>query len=121
MKVIKMKLRLPQRSPTQNALARLSAVSTFAPVLVAVVITAALGHAEPLPLDRAIRLALTHGTSTAIASADVRKAFASYRELRNNYLPQLVVGSGLGWSYGFPLTIEGSAPALLNAVAQSSV
>jgi len=116
-----MKLRLPQRSPTQNALARLSAVSTFAPVLVAVVITAALGHAEPLPLDRAIRLALTHGTSTAIASADVRKAFASYRELRNNYLPQLVVGSGLGWSYGFPLTIEGSAPALLNAVAQSSV
>src|ERR1019366_2774520 len=51
----------------------------------------------------------------------VQRTFASYRELRNNYLPQLVVGSGLGWSYGFPLTIEGSAPALVNVVAQSTV
>ena len=74
--------------------------------------TTALGHAEPIPLDRAIRLALTHGTSTAIANADMQRAFASYRELRNKYFPQLVVGSGLGWSYGYPLTIEGSAPAL---------
>jgi outer membrane protein TolC len=83
--------------------------------------TAARGKAEPLPLERAIRLALSHSTTSAIASADVQRAFASYRELRNNYVPQLVVGSGLGWSYGFPLSIEGSAPALVNAVAQSSV
>ena len=79
------------------------------------------GRAEPLPLERAIRLALAHSTTSAIASADVQRTFASYRELRNNYLPQLAMGSGLGWSYGFPLTIEGSAPALVNAVAQSSV
>ncbi len=79
------------------------------------------GHAEPLPLERAIRLALAHSTSSAIANADVQRTFASYRELRNNYLPQLAVGSGLGWSYGFPLTIEGAAPALANGVAQSTV
>jgi len=79
------------------------------------------GHAEPLPLERAIRLALAHSTSSAIANADVQRTFASYRQLRNNYLPQLVVGSGLGWSYGFPLTIEGAAPALANGVAQSTV
>jgi len=79
------------------------------------------GQAEPLPLERAIRLALAHSTSSAIANADVQRTFASYRELRNNYLPQLIVGSGLGWSYGFPLSIEGSAPALANVVAQSTV
>jgi len=79
------------------------------------------GHAEPLPLERAIRLALAHGTASAIATADVQRAFASYRELRNNYLPTIFVGSGLGWSYGYPLSIEGSAPALANAVAQSTV
>jgi len=79
------------------------------------------GHAEPLPLERAIRLALAHSTSSAIANADVQRTFASYRQLRNNYLPQLAVGSGLGWSYGFPLTIEGAAPALANGVAQSTV
>lgn len=78
-------------------------------------------QAEPLPLERAIRLALAHSTTTAIADADVQRTIASYRELRNNFIPQLVVGSGLGWSYGFPLTIEGSAPSLVTAMAQSSV
>src|SRR5258708_32915390 len=79
------------------------------------------GEAEPVPRERAIRLALAHSTASAIATADVQRAFASYRELRNNYLPTIFVGSGLGWSYGYPLSIEGSAPALANAVAQRTV
>ncbi len=87
----------------------------------AVLLIAARVQAEPLPLERAIRLALAHSTTSAIANADVQRAFASYRELRNNYLPQVTVGSGLGWSYGNPLAIGGSAPALVNAVAQSTV
>ena len=41
--------------------------------------------------------------------------------MRNNVIPQLIVGSGLGYSYGFPLSIEGSAPSLVTALAQSSV
>jgi len=91
-------------------------------ILSAIVCTSErLAHAEPLPLQRAIELALTHSTASATADADMQRAFASYRELRNNYLPQLVVGSGLGWTYGYPLSIEGSAPALVNVVAQSSV
>src|SRR6202158_5418131 len=108
-----MKLRLPARLRFTNLLAFFAAV--------VLMMIATRGEAEPLPLERAIRLALAHSTSSAIATADVQRAFASYRELRNNYLPQLVVGSGLGWSYGFPLSIEGSAPALVNAVAQSTV
>jgi outer membrane protein TolC len=95
-------------------------INLFA-VLAVVLTTAVRGQAESLPLDRAIRLALSHSTRSAIADADVQRAFASYRELRNNYIPQLAIGSGLGWSYGFPLTIAGSAPALVNAGAQSSV
>jgi outer membrane protein TolC len=106
-----MKLQLPPCLRSRNLLA----------LLATVLIVAARGHAEPLPLERAIRLALSHSTASAIANADVQRAFASYRELRNNYLPQLVLGSGLGWSYGYPLSIEGSAPALANAVAQSTV
>jgi outer membrane protein TolC len=77
--------------------------------------------AGPLPLDLAIRLALSHSTTTAISQADVQHAIAAYRELRNNRIPQLIVGSGLGWSYGFPLSIEGTAPALANVTSQSSV
>ena len=65
-------------------------------LVVAVLTISTRSHAEPLPLERAIRLALAHSTSSAIANADVQRTFASYRELRNNYLPQLTVGSGLG-------------------------
>jgi outer membrane protein TolC len=106
-----MKLQLPRCLRSTNLLAFFVAVLTIA----------TRGHAEPLPLERAVRLALTHSTASAIATADVQRAFASYREIRNNYLPQIFVGSGLGWSYGYPLSIEGSAPALANAVAQSTV
>lgn len=78
-------------------------------------------RAETLPLDRAIQLALAHSTASAIASADVQRTFAAYREVHNGYIPQLIVGSGLGYSYGFPLSLEGSAPSVVNVVAQSTV
>jgi outer membrane protein TolC len=81
----------------------------------------ASARAETLTLERAVRLALARSTTTAIASADVQRALASYRELRNNYIPQLIAGSGIGYSYGFPLSIEGSAPSLLTVAAQSSI
>lgn len=77
--------------------------------------------AEPLPLARAIELALTHSTRSAVADADVQRTLASYREVRGNYLPQFTVGSGLGYSFGFPLTLEGSAPSIINLVAQSTL
>jgi outer membrane protein TolC len=78
-------------------------------------------HAETLPFEHAIQLALSHSTRSAVANADVQRAFAAYREVRNSYIPQLTVGSGLGYSYGFPLSLEGSAPSLVNVVAQSTV
>jgi outer membrane protein TolC len=106
-----MKLRLPRRLRLINLL----------PLFAAMAMAATPSHAEPLPLDRAIRLALAHSTSSAIATADVQRAFASYREAHDAYVPQLLIGSGLGKSYGFPLSIEGEAPALANAVVQSTV
>jgi outer membrane protein TolC len=106
-----MKFRLPRWLHSRNLSALFAAVVTIA----------AHSQAEPLPLESAIRLALSHSTTSAIASADVQRAFASYHELRNNYLPQIVVGSGLGWTYGNPLALGGAAPALANAVAQSMV
>jgi outer membrane protein len=45
----------------------------------------------------------------------------AYEEVRNHYLPQLTAGSGIGYSYGFPLTLEGSAPAIANFTSQQSL
>jgi outer membrane protein TolC len=77
--------------------------------------------AEPLSLKRAVDLAIRHATATGIAAADEQHAFQGYRELQNNYIPSVTVGSGLGKSWGYPLSLEGSAPALFNTTAQSAV
>jgi len=89
--------------------------------LMALMVSVASAAAEPVSLKRIVQLALSHGTSAAIAEADQQRAFASYHELRNNYIPQLNVGSGLGKTDGFPLSLEGSAPSLITVTAQSAL
>jgi outer membrane protein TolC len=89
--------------------------------ILAVVLLPASLLAEPVSLKRVVELALAHATGTAIAAADEQRASASYRELHNNYIPQVSTGAGLGYSYGFPLALEGSAPALFNINAQSAL
>ncbi len=49
-----------------------------------------------------------------IAAINQWRARKAYEEMRANYIPQITIGSGLGYSYGFPLTLEGSAPSVVN-------
>jgi outer membrane protein TolC len=74
--------------------------------------------AEPLPFRRAMELVAQHGAAS-VAAAEQARAHATYLEARNMFLPQMVVGSGLAKTYGFPLSIEGSAPAVFNLNYQS--
>ncbi len=96
----------------------------FVPLLRAsIVLTVSAGclcpaHAEPVPLQRIVQLAVAHSASSAVADAEQTRAFYSYRQARNAYLPQVVVGSGIGASYGFPLSIEGAAPSLFSINSQ---
>lgn len=77
--------------------------------------------AEPVTLHRAVELALKHATGAGISAAEEQHASATYRELRNSYIPQLNAGAGIGWSDGFPLSLEGAAPSLFNVNAQSAL
>jgi len=95
--------------------------SKFPVLFVALLAVSGNLWAQTLPLQRAIELALAHSTASISAQADIQHAFASYSELRDNYIPQVTVGSGLGYSYGFPLTLEGAAPSLVTVVGQSTV
>src|SRR6478609_1887687 len=74
--------------------------------------------AAPVPFRRVIELAVQHSGTMAIAGADQRKAYETYAEARSMYTPQVSVGSGLGFSYGVPLSIEGSAPSVFNVTTQ---
>jgi len=93
------------------------AQNAFLAVLLFVLPTSLL--AETIPLKRMVELALKHATSADIAAADEQRADANYRELHNTFIPQVTTGAGLGWSYGFPLSLEGAAPSLFNLTAQS--
>jgi outer membrane protein TolC len=96
--------------------------SSFALLLFSLLSSLALpARGEPLTLKRAVELALTHSPLAGEASADEQRAFASMREARNQYVPQMNVGSGLGDSWGYPLSLEGSAPSLFNVSAQSAM
>lgn len=77
--------------------------------------------AEPLTLKRAVQLALTHSPLAGESAADEQRAFESMQEARTQYIPQVTVGSGLGDSWGYPLSLEGSAPSLFNVTAQSAL
>jgi outer membrane protein TolC len=70
--------------------------------------------AGPIPFRNAVDLALQHSGVMGIAAINQWRARKAYEELRANYIPQLTIGSGLGYSYGFPLTLEGSAPSVAN-------
>ena len=110
---IRMKMKLTTNSH--------SIIRAQALLLAALLSLSATLAAEPVPLKRVVELALAHGTAGAVANADQKRFLAQYLEVRNQYIPQLIAGAGLGWSDGFPLSLEGSAPSLFNVNAQSAL
>jgi outer membrane protein TolC len=65
-----------------------------------------------------VELSLQHSGQATLAAADHERAMATYREARSAYLPRLVFASGIGASYGFPLSLENAAPSLFNVTSQ---
>ena len=70
-----------------------------------------------ISLTTAVDLALRSNPRVRVAEADVEKARAALSEARDVYIPNLVGGSGLGYSYGFPV----GQPSVFNFQAQSLV
>ncbi len=98
-----------------------SSTRVYKLLLAVLILPSASLLAEPVTLRQAVELALKHATGMSIAADEQQHAAASYRELRNSYIPQLNAGAGIGWSDGFPLSLEGAAPSLFNVNAQSAL
>jgi outer membrane protein TolC len=71
-------------------------------------------HAQ-VSLYTAVDLALRNSTSVRVATADMQKTAAILMETRDVYKPSLYLGSGIGYSYGFPV----GQPSIYNMSAQS--
>lgn len=63
----------------------------------------------------AIDLALRSSPRVKMAEAEVERARASLEQSRDVYIPALTAGSGLGYTYGFPV----GTPTLYNFTVQS--
>lgn len=81
-----------------------------------VALSATPGLAQ-ISLTTAVDLALRNSPRVRMAQADVDRGRANLSELRDVYIPSIVGGSGLGYSYGFPL----GQPTIFNFGAQSLV
>ena len=79
---------------------------------IVLVLLAPVVHAEPLPFHQAVELAVKR--SNVISATDQMRAHQNYLAAARMYIPQVIIGSGLAKSWGFPLSIEGSAPSVVN-------
>ena len=82
---------------------------------------AAQDQGKPLTFRAAIELALRNSSATAIAQADWERSRATVNQTRDLFIPQMTLGSALGYSHGFPLSLEGSAPSVFNVNIQGFV
>ncbi len=81
----------------------------------------ASGKDKPLAFRTAIELALKNSATTGLSQADLQRARSVVRQTKDVFLPQMVLGSGLGASYGFPLSLEGAAPSIFNVNFQGAL
>ena len=80
--------------------------------------TPAQNEGRPLAFRTAIELALRNSAASNVAHADQERAHAAIAQTSDLFLPSLTVGAALGYSHGFPLSLEGSAPSLFNVNLQ---
>jgi outer membrane protein len=83
----------------------------------------ALAHAETytLTLKQVLARALAQNPDVAMARLDEQKAVLGSRVSRDPFAPKVVAGSGLAYSSGFPLSINGAVPSIFQAQATQDV
>jgi outer membrane protein len=75
----------------------------------------ARAEVRPMTLRQAVETALQQNPDITLARLDEEKARQGVRVARDPFTPRLIVGSGLAYSNGFPMSIEGSAPSVVQA------
>ena len=72
-------------------------------------------------LKQAVDLATQQNPEIAMARLDQRKADAAVQVARAPFVPQIAAGSGLAYSNGIPMSIEGATPSIVQAQATQAI
>jgi len=76
---------------------------------------------RPMTLKQAVQAALSQNPDVALARLDEEKARQGIRVARDPFTPRITAGSGLAYSNGFPMSVEGSAPSVFQARASEFI
>jgi outer membrane protein TolC len=87
------------------------------PLLLMTLALAAQAETYTLTLKQAVDRAATQNPDTVMARLDELKASQAVKVAQSPFKPRVGAGSGLAYSSGFPLSIEGSAPAAFDIKA----
>jgi outer membrane protein len=68
-----------------------------------------------LTLQETVSTTLARDPQVLIAAAQSLRSREALRETRSLNLPQVVVGTGLAYNNGYPLSMEGAAPSIVQA------
>ena len=70
------------------------------------------GETRTLTLKQALELALKQNPDLIISRLDAERARQQINVNKDPFSPKVGVGSGAAWTYGFPTSIDGSAPSI---------
>ena len=92
------------------------------PILVLAVLALSLSaETRTLTLRQAVDLALEQNPDLLLARLDQQKSALAVDTVAEPLLPRVYAGSGLAYTYGFPVSLDGSAPSILQARAERSI
>jgi outer membrane protein TolC len=79
------------------------------------------GEVRVLTLRQALDLAMAQNPDVLLARLDTQKAREQVTLTRDPFRPKVFAGSGAAWSTGFPSSIEGSAPSIVQVKTQMAI
>jgi outer membrane protein TolC len=81
----------------------------------------AFGETHSLTLPQALELAARQNPDVTLARLDQQHAEAGIRVAEDPFHPKVTLGSGAAYTYGYPNTIEGSAPAVFQIITSDAL
>jgi outer membrane protein len=97
-------------------------MSTFARIITLACCAAALrAEVHTMSLRQAVQRAVQQNPEVAMARLDELKAQEAVRVQKDPFAPHVSLGSGLAYTYGFPMSIDGAAPSVVEGRVVESV
>ncbi len=81
----------------------------------------AQAETHSLTLQQTLELAARQNPDVTLSRLDQQRAEADIRVAQDPFRPKVTLGSGAAYTYGYPNTIEGSAPSIFQVTTQDSL